>query len=104
MASEFQSLILRIKELEEIVAELKRNNEGKAGVKLSISSFYDRFTPKMVDFLQRCVLHAIEFQAQQPGRVLGDKLNRFKDLVIQVARISCEDMARRKVEESRCGR
>jgi len=26
-----------------------------------------------VDFLQRCVLHAIEFQAQQPGRVLGDK-------------------------------
>ena len=36
-----------------------------------------------VDFLQRCVLHAIEFQAQQPGRVLGDKLNRFKDLVIQ---------------------
>ena len=62
---------------------LKRKYEEKAGVKLSISSFYDRFTPKMVDFLQRCVLHAIEFQAQQPGRVLGDKLNRFKDLVIQ---------------------
>ena len=52
-------------------------------MKLSISSFYERFTPKMVDFLQKCVLHAIEFQAQQPGRVLGDKLNRFKDLVIQ---------------------
>ena len=70
-ASEYQSLILRIKELEEIVAELKRDNEEKAGVKLSISSFYERFTPKMVDFLQRCVLHAIEFQAQQPGRVLA---------------------------------
>ncbi|GEM_PF-2163298 len=51
LASEFQSLILRIKELEEIVAELKRNNEGKAGVKLSISSFYDRFTPKMVGLI-----------------------------------------------------
>ena len=62
---------------------LRRKYEEKAGVKLSISSFYERFTPKMVDFLQRCVLHAIEFQAQQPGRVLSDKLNRFKDLVIQ---------------------
>ncbi len=29
------------------------------------------------------MLHAIEFQAQQPGRVLDDKLKRFKDLVIQ---------------------
>jgi len=52
---------------------LKRKYEEKAGVKLSISSFYERFTPEMVDFLQWCVLHAIEFQAQQPGRVLGDK-------------------------------
>ena len=62
---------------------LKRKYEEKAEVELSISSFYDRFTPEMADFLQRCVLHAIEFQAQQPGRVLGDKLKRFKDLVIQ---------------------
>jgi len=29
------------------------------------------------------VLHVIEFQAQQSARVLSDKLNRFKDLVIQ---------------------
>jgi hypothetical protein len=43
---------------------LKRKYEEKAEVELSISSFYDRFTPEMVDFLQRCVLHAIEFQAQ----------------------------------------
>jgi len=42
---------------------LKRKYEEKAGVKLSISSFYERFTPRMADFLQRCVLHAIEFQA-----------------------------------------
>ena len=51
---------------------LKRKYEEKAGVKLSISSFYELFTPEMVDFLQWCVLHAIVFQAQQPGRVLGD--------------------------------
>jgi hypothetical protein len=64
---------------------LKRKYEEKAEVELSISSFYDRFTPEMVDFLQRCVLHAIEFQAQQPGRVLGDKLKRFEDLVSLVS-------------------
>ena len=62
---------------------LKRKYEEKAKTTLSISSFYDRFTPEMVDFLRRCVLHAIEFQAQQTGRVLDDKLKRFKDLVIQ---------------------
>ena len=62
---------------------LKRKYEEKAEVGLSVSSFYERFTPEMEDFLQRCVFHAIAFQAQQPGRVLGDKLKRFKDLVIQ---------------------
>jgi len=62
---------------------LKRKYEEKAKTTLSISSFHDRFTPEMVDFLRKCVLHAIEFQAQQNGRVLDDKLKRFKDLVIQ---------------------
>jgi putative transposase len=62
---------------------LKRKYEEKAKTTLSISSFYDRFTPEMVDFLRKCVLHAIKFQAQQTGRVLDDKLKRFKDLVIQ---------------------
>lgn len=62
---------------------LKRKYEEKAKTTLSISSFYDRFTPEMVDFLRKCVLHAIEFQAQQTGRLLDDKLKRFKDLVIQ---------------------
>ncbi len=62
---------------------LKRKYEEKAKTALSISSFYDRFTPEMVNFLRMCVLHAIEFQAQQTGRVLDDKLKRFKDLVIQ---------------------
>jgi hypothetical protein len=57
---------------------LKRKYEEKAEVKLSVSSSYDRFTPEMVNFLQWCVLHAIKFQAQQPGRVLGDKLKRRK--------------------------
>ena len=62
---------------------LKRKYEEQAKTTLSISSFYDRFTPEMVDFLRKCVLHAIEFQAQQTGRILDAKLKRFKDLVIQ---------------------
>lgn len=62
---------------------LKRKYEEKAKITLSISSFHDRFTPEMVIYLQNCVLHAIEFQAQQTGRVLDEKLKRFKDLVIQ---------------------
>ena len=62
---------------------LKRRYEEKTKTTLSISSFYDRFTPNMTVFLRTCVLHAIEFQALQHGRVLNEKLKRFKDLVIQ---------------------
>jgi putative transposase len=29
------------------------------------------------------VLHAIEFEAQQQSRALGEKLNGFKDIIIQ---------------------
>ena len=50
---------------------------------LSSSSWYDRFTPEFREFLRRCVLHGIEVQAQQPGRLLKKRLRGFKDLVIQ---------------------
>jgi hypothetical protein len=74
---------------------LKRKYEEKAKTTLSISSFYDRFTPEMVDFLRECVLHAIEFQAQQTGRILDAKLKRFKDLS-KIARLSgCINLLRR---------
>ena len=36
-----------------------------------------------MSFLRECVLHAIEFQAQQQSRALGEKLNGFKDIIIQ---------------------
>ena len=45
-------------------------------------ALYDRFTPELVEFLRECVLHAIEFQAQQQSRVLGEKLNGFKYIMI----------------------
>lgn len=37
----------------------------------------------MVTFFHQCVIHAIEFQAQEPSRALGKKLDGFKDIVIQ---------------------
>ena len=65
------------------IRALERKYETAAGVELSDGALYDRFTPEMVAFLRECVLHAIEFQAQQSSRALGEKLNGFKDLIIQ---------------------
>jgi IS4 transposase len=62
---------------------LKRKYESESNTRMSISSFNDRFTPKMENFLKKCVLHALEFQAQEPGLKLGEKLKNFKDLLIQ---------------------
>ena len=69
--------------LERSLAALRRRYETEAATELSSSSWYDRFTPEFVEFLHRCVLHGIEVQAQQPGRILKEKLADFKDLVIQ---------------------
>lgn len=65
------------------IRALERKYETAAGVELSDGALYDRFTPEMVAFLRECVLHAIEFQAQQSSRALREKLNGFKDLIIQ---------------------
>lgn len=65
------------------IRSLNRKYEVESGTKISISSFYARFTPEMVTFFHQCVIHAIEFQAQEPSRALGKKLDGFKDIVIQ---------------------
>ncbi len=69
--------------LERSITALKRRYEAEAAEELSSSSWYDRFTPEFRDFLRRCVLHGIEVQAQQPGRILKERLQGFKDLVVQ---------------------
>ena len=65
------------------IRAFERRYETEANIKLSDGALYDRFTPELVEFLRECVLHAIEFQAQQQSRVLGEKLNCFKDIIIQ---------------------
>ncbi len=62
---------------------LKRKYESESNIKISISSFNDRFTPQMENFFKKCVTHALEYQAQEPGLKLGDKLKTFKDILIQ---------------------
>ena len=65
------------------IRALERRYEVEANIELSDGALYDRFTPELVAFLRECVLHAIEFQAQQKSRALGERLNGFKDLIIQ---------------------
>lgn len=62
---------------------LKRKYETESNINISISSFNDRFTPQMEKFLKKCVTHALEYQAQEPGLKLGTKLKNFKDILIQ---------------------
>ncbi|KAF5413952.1 MAG: hypothetical protein C5S48_10310 [Candidatus Methanogaster sp.] len=51
-------------------------------MELSDGTLYDRFILELVEFLRECVLYAIEFQVHQQSRVLGEKLNGFKDIII----------------------
>ncbi|MFO8108930.1 MAG: IS4 family transposase [Thermoplasmata archaeon] len=69
--------------LQRNLASLKRSYEREGNTTISYSSWYERFTPELVDFLHTCVIHGIEHLAQEPGRKLKDKLNVFKDLLIK---------------------
>ncbi len=50
---------------------------------MSDSSWYDRFTPELVQFLKACVIHAIEHLAREPNRALSEKLGKFQDVLIR---------------------
>jgi IS4 transposase len=64
-------------------AYLQRLYENKAKIKLSRSSFQDRFTPELVKFVHACVLHGMENIMQTPNLKLKDKLASFEDLLTQ---------------------
>jgi putative transposase len=65
------------------IASLKRLYEIEANISISDSSWYDRFTPELVEFLHQCVIHGIEELAKEPGRKLSQKLENFQDVLIQ---------------------
>jgi IS4 transposase len=69
--------------LQRTLASLKRSYEKEAHEELSDSSWYYRFTPELVAFLKACVLHGIEYLAQEQSHNLNKKLIRFQDVLIQ---------------------
>ena len=69
--------------LQRSLASLKRQYEKDSAETISDSSWYYRFTPEMVRFLHLCVIHGIEELAKEPNRKLTDKLDNFKDVLIQ---------------------
>ena len=65
------------------LANIKRKYEKTSKKDLVDSSWYERFTPELVEFLKLCVTHAIEQLAQEQNKVLSEKLAKFKDVLIQ---------------------
>lgn len=49
----------------------------------SYASFYDRFTPELVEFLHQCVAYGLSQLKSAPGNRLSPKFARFEDVLIQ---------------------
>ncbi len=58
-------------------------NERAAKPLHSYASFYDRFTPELVEFLRRCVAHGLAQLKSAPGNRLSPRLSAFEDVLIQ---------------------
>jgi IS4 transposase len=58
-------------------------NERAAKPLHSYASFYDRFTPELVEFLHLCVAHGLSQLKSAPGNRLSPKLSAFEDVLIQ---------------------
>ncbi len=69
--------------LQRTLASLKRSYEKESQDNLSDSSWYYRFTPELVAFLKACVLHGIEYLAQEQSHNINKKLIKFSDILIQ---------------------
>jgi len=65
------------------LANIKRNYEKASNKTIRDSSWYERFTPELVEFLKLCVTHAIEQLAGEQNKILSEKLAKFKDVLIQ---------------------
>ncbi len=70
--------------LQRSLDQLRHVYNDKAAKPLhSYSSFYDRFTPELVEFLRLCVGHGIAQLKAAPGNRLSPKLSAFEDVLIQ---------------------
>ncbi len=69
-------------ELQRTLAHLRRFYNDRTRAEMAQSSWHDRFTPVLVQFLKACVAHALQQTASDAGRQLGDRLQRFQDLLV----------------------
>jgi putative transposase len=69
--------------MQRTLASLKRSYEREGDVVLSDSSWYDRFSPELIQYLKTCVIHGIEHLAATEHRKLSEKLKQFQDVLIQ---------------------
>lgn len=69
--------------LQNSIESLRREYNANTAQDIVYSSFYERFRPELVDFLERCVTHAIEHLTRLGNRKLSDRLDGFKDILIQ---------------------
>jgi len=67
--------------LQRSIAELHREFQQATGVKIVRSSFYDRFTPQLTDFL-RAVLSWATSTHSEPTEKLQGRLAGFRDLIV----------------------
>jgi putative transposase len=58
-------------------------NERAAKSLHCYASFYDRFTPELLEFLHLCVAHGLSQLKNAPGNRLSPKLAAFEDVLIQ---------------------
>lgn len=68
------------------IAELRRSFGSATGTWLVPSSFYDRFSPALCEFLKRAVGHACQ-TLSEPDTKLKGKLSSFADLVVADATV-----------------
>jgi len=70
-------------QLQRTLESLRRGYGDMAGIKVSQSSWHDRFKPETVQFLRICVELAIRKMAGEANRTLAPKMEWVKDILIQ---------------------
>ena len=69
--------------LQHELEQLRRAYRDFASTRLAYSSFYERFTPEMVQFLRLCLAHGLSQLRQEPGSTFDQRLERFHDVFLQ---------------------